>query len=465
MATEVTMPKLGLTMTHGLLDRWLANEGDTVKFGQALFEIVTDKAAMEAQAPADGILHIVVANGTNVPVTGVIGYILAPGEQPVSGEGERAPTVEPKSNGQVIEAAAEASVPETRLASPAAKRRARELNVEIDQVPSSSSDGRISIADVERFAEATKTPEPPVQAAVAEKSAPSASVSPLARRLAQESGIDPATIRGTGEHGRVTREDVEKAIAAQRAAVPTTSTAAPDLVPISGVRTLIAQRMLASSQQTAPVTLTMDVDATELVKLRTQLNEGLKETLGFAISYSDILVKIAAHALKEFPYMNARQVGDAIRLLPDINVGVAVDTERGLLVPVIQNANRLTLIDIAKDSHIKIERAASGKSLPDDLGGGSFTITNLGALEVDAFTPIINPPEMAILGVGQIVEKPVAANGTVSVRHRVVLSLTFDHRWVDGAPAARFLRRIKQLVERPYLFLVEEQDQRKAANA
>lgn len=464
MATEVTMPKLGLTMTHGLLDRWLANEGDTVKFGQALFEIVTDKAAMEAQAPADGILHIVIANGTNVPVTGVIGYILAPGEQTVSGQGEPVPTLEAKGNGQIVQAAVEASVPETRLASPAAKRRARELNVVVAQVPSSSSDGRISIADVERFAEASKTPEPPAQAAVAEKSAPSASVSPLARRLAQEAGIDPATIRGTGEHGRVTREDVEKAIAAQRAATVMPSVS-QDVVPISGVRTLIAQRMLASSQQTAPVTLTMDVDATELVKMRTQLNEGLKETLGFAISYNDILVKIAAHALKEFPYMNARQEGDVIRLLPDINIGLAVDTERGLLVPVIRNANRLTLIDISKDSHVKIERATTGKSLPDDLGGGSFTITNLGALEVDAFTPIINPPEMAILGVGQIVEKPVASNGAVSVRQRMVLSLTFDHRWVDGAPAARFLRRIKQLVERPYLFLVEEQDQRKAANA
>jgi pyruvate dehydrogenase E2 component (dihydrolipoamide acetyltransferase) len=262
-------------------------------------------------------------------------------------------------------------------------------------------------------------------------------------------------IQGTGERGRVTREDVERAIAAQE--LPAAPMPAAETVPITAVRAIIAERMLASSQQTAPVTLTMEVDATELVKMRTQLNEGLGEPLGLALSYNDILVKITAQVLREFPYMNARHADQAIQLLPDINIGLAVDTDRGLLVPVVRAADRLTLLQLAQALHPKIERASAGTSQPDDLTGGTFTITNLGALEVDAFTPIINPPEMAVLGVGQIVEKPVAIGGAVVLRQRLVLSLTFDHRWVDGAPAARFLRRLKALIERPYLFLVQNQ--------
>lgn len=225
------------------------------------------------------------------------------------------------------------------------------------------------------------------------------------------------------------------------------------MVPISGVRSLIAERMLASSQQTASVTITSEVDATELVNMRAQLNEGLSEQLGFRISYNPILVKIVARALREFPYMNARQEGDSICLLPEVHIGLAVDTERGLLVPVVREADRKSIPQIGRELRDKAQRAIDGKILPDEFSGGTFTITNLGAFGVDAFTPIINPPEMAILGIGRIEQAPMAYKGEMCLRHRLILSLTFDHRLVDGAPAARFLQRIRELIEKPYLLM------------
>ncbi len=213
--------------------------------------------------------------------------------------------------------------------------------------------------------------------------------------------------------------------------------------------------MHASSQQTAPVTLTSEVDATELVKIRAHLNGDLEKELGFRISYNDILVKIAACCLEEHPHLNARQEGNAIHLLPDISIGLAVDTPRGLLVPVVHHVQRKPIADIAMELREKHERAIAGKSLPEDLAGGTFTITNLGALGVDAFTPIINLPEIAILGIGRIQQKPAAWQGKVELRHRMALSLTFDHRLVDGAPAARFLRRVSELIEKPWPALKE----------
>lgn len=225
---------------------------------------------------------------------------------------------------------------------------------------------------------------------------------------------------------------------------------------MSGVRAVIAERMSLSARTAAHVTLTTEVDATELVRLREQIKEETQKTLGFSISYNDIMVAIVARALREHPNLNATLAGEEIRLLETINVGVAVDTERGLLVPVIKEADRKGIDQIAREFRDLVERGLAGTLLPDDLTGGTFTITNLGMYEIDAFTPIINPPECAILGVGRIVAKPVVL-GTeeVVVRRMMYLSLSFDHRIVDGAPAARFLQRIKQLVERPYLLFLK----------
>jgi pyruvate dehydrogenase E2 component (dihydrolipoamide acetyltransferase) len=220
-------------------------------------------------------------------------------------------------------------------------------------------------------------------------------------------------------------------------------------------RRVIAQRMLESSQTTAPVTLTTEVDATELVTLREQLkqdNPGAQDIP----TYTDLLAKICAHALVQHPALNARIEGGEIVTLAGVNVGIAVDTERGLLVPVVRAVESKSVRQIAAESRPLLERARAGKLPADEMRGGTFTITNLGMYEIDAFTPIINLPECAILGVGRIVAKPVVFGGAkeITVREMMFLSLTFDHRLVDGAPAARFLQRVKQLVEKPYLWLV-----------
>jgi pyruvate dehydrogenase E2 component (dihydrolipoamide acetyltransferase) len=224
-------------------------------------------------------------------------------------------------------------------------------------------------------------------------------------------------------------------------------------LPMSGVRSVIARRMAESHQTTAPVTLTTEVDATRLVEVREWLKASLAEELGFNVGYNDLLVLVAARALREFPYMNARLAGDVIQQLDEVHVALAVDTERGLLVPVIRDADRKRLAQVASELREVVARAREGKALPDELSGSTFTITNLGMHEIDAFTPIINLPEAAILGVGRIKAQPTVVDGEIAICQMMWLSLTFDHRLVDGAPAARFLQRVKQFVEEPYLLL------------
>ena len=264
----------------------------------------------------------------------------------------------------------------------------------------------------------------------------------------------------SGPGGRVVRADVEHAAApGETAAQPILAVARPvppaagQTIPMIGVRARIAERMAASAQTTARVTLTAEVDATRLVEARSQLKEALSQSLGFAIGYNDLLIAICARALREHPGVNSRLEGDQIRLLEDVHVGLAVDTERGLLVPVVRHADRLRVVEVARTLRDLVARAREGKSGPDELSGGTFTITNLGMYGVDAFTPIINLPECAILGAGRIAAQPAVVDGQVAIRQRMWLSLTFDHRLVDGAPAARFLQRVVQLVEEPYLLL------------
>ena len=237
--------------------------------------------------------------------------------------------------------------------------------------------------------------------------------------------------------------------------IPSPADATIESVPMSGLRRIIAERMAASAAATARVTLVTEADATAFVQIREQIKASVAEEWGFAPGYNDLLGLIVARALREFPYVNARlnADGSSIDRLPYVNLGMAVDTDRGLLVPVIRNADLKGLRTLGAEFRALAERARAGRALPDDLSGGTFTVTNLGMYDIDAFTPIINLPEAAILGVGRIQPKPVVWEGAIVARQMWTLSLTFDHRLVDGAPAARFLQRIKQLVESPYLLL------------
>lgn len=386
MPSDVVMPKLGLNMTEGLLVEWLKKEGDPVKKGDLLFSVETDKITTEAEANVDGVLaKILVPAGETVPVRTVVGLIIAPGEI-LADEPDRP--------------AARAAQAESPVARPA----------EAAAAPAASQPRGAVLA------------------------------SPIAKRMAAEKGIDLATVKGTSPDGRISLEDVERALV-ERTAVGTGKPAEGNEVKIEGVRAVIAERMLASSQNTAQVTLHMENDVSAMVAYRQKMKEAAVQHVP---SFNAILASVTAKALKEYPYMNAVQDGNVIKFLEKVNMGMAVDTEAGLVVVVVPDADKKDPQAVQAELTPLIERALARKSQPDDLSGGTFTITNLGGFGVEGFTPIINPPEMAILGVGRIIEKLVIIDGKVAQRPMMTLSLTFDHRLVDGAPAARFMQAITE---------------------
>lgn len=447
MAHSVIMPKLGLTMTVGRVVHWLVEEGSEVTRGQILVEIESDKAIMQVESPADGVLgRIVVPKGEKVPVGQVIAWVLEPGEAVPAEE----PLAGMEVGGAAEDGAGAAVEPETVteaqprteriLASPRARKLAKELGVDLSQVTGTGPRGRITGDDVGAFAVAP--PDKRVKA------------SPLARKLAKEARLDLAAVQGTGPGGRITSEDIQRALVAQRPPIPPVVKAKPaEMVALTGIRRTIAERMSASHTATARVTLFTEADATSLVGWREGLEAKALDKGAEPPSYNDLLIKIVATTLREFPYMNASLTDDGIQQWSQINVGLAIDTERGLIVPVIRNADRKGVGEIAQDVRSLVARTRDGTILPDELHGGTFTITNLGMYGVDGFAPIINLPECAILGVGRIVTKPVVWEGQICARQRMTLSLTFDHRIVDGAPAARFLQRVAQFIEEPYLVM------------
>ncbi len=468
MAYEIILPKLGQTVEESRIVEWLKHEGDAVERGEVLFTVETDKAVLDVEATRKGYLRKIVGpEGEVLPVLSVVGYITKTPDEPLEvGEGApgaaqpeaaEAEAAEATAVGADVTAAGEAPaapVREGRLfASPRARKFADEHGVAIEAVPGTGPGGRIIERDVAAYMAALPQ------------------ATPVARHMAESMGVDLAGVTGTGPRGKVTKADVVAAAApaapppaaapaaavapaAAPAPTPAPATAAvPADQPLTGIRAIIAQRMHESHSTTAPVTLTMEVDATEFVAVRERLKASLADTLGFNLSYNDLLIKLAARALREFPYMNARLDGNVIRYLAEVHIGLAIDTERGLLVPHVSNADRKGLIEIARDVRAMVERARTGRSLPDELVGGTFTITNLGMYDIDGFTPIINYPEVGILGVGRIKPVPAVWNGEITVRQKLWLSLTHDHRLVDGAPAARFLQFIKRMIEEPFLLL------------
>jgi pyruvate dehydrogenase E2 component (dihydrolipoamide acetyltransferase) len=457
MPIEVKMPKLGLTMEQGTVVEWLKAEGDAVKQGQPLFVLETDKLTLEAEAPASGTLgQILIPAGTTVSTGTAVGLIYLAGEVLASSPEVR---VQPAND----------PVSAKHKATPVARRLAEEAGLDIGSLQGTGRGGRVTSGDVERAmvglqAKADSPSDQPGREDVPKGARQKIKASPRARRLAEEAGLDLASVEGTGRGGRVMASDVERAIEkapsapmvgetrALAGAHPVPSTG--DTVPFSGVRGVIAARMFASAQSTAAVTTTTQADATELVRLRQGLSQEWQAEVGLAPSYNDLLLAILTRALAEFPYMNAHIVGEEIHYLEEINIGLAVDTERGLIVPVVPGVQRLTLQDLARTTQDLVRRAREGKLLPDELGGGTFTLSNLGSFDVEASTPIINLPECAILGVGRIGARPAVFEGELCVRQTVTLSLTYDHRAIDGAPAARFLERLKALVEQPALALV-----------
>lgn len=468
MAKELFIPKLGQTVEEVRLVRWMVEDGAKVDQGQEVLEVETDKAIFAVESPAKGYLHkgpfaedmvlpvltvvaIVGKQDERFPAAGAPAESAAPAQLADSG-----PAAQSESS---VPAQAQTSEAGRVFASPRARKLAEQEGVDLSKVtPTGGGGARVAERDVMAYLQ----------------SAPKAT--PIAERMAAEAGIDLRTIKGTGANGAITKEDVQQAIA-QRAGAPQPAAveekappaapvtpAAPsapapqsdvlERVPLKGVRAVIADRMATSARTVARVTLVMDVDATEFVAVRERLKARFAEAWGFAPGYNDMLVMIVARALRKFPYMNARLTSDAIEYLARIDIGMAADTDRGLTVPVVRNADHKSLRQIGAELRELVDRARKGRSLPDDFGG-TFTITSLGPLDVDAFTPVINYPEAAILGVGRIAAKAVVLNDQIVARKMMTLSLAFDHRITDGAPAARFLKYIKELIEEPFLLLAE----------
>jgi len=466
MAVEVVLPQLGLSMDSGQIMTWLKGPGDYVEPGDLLLEVEGDKSVVEVEAVERGYLQILKGPDDGaIPVGEVIAYLLADGEEALAGDQPPAPVRPAMTDGQPKEAEpAQAGVqigtgsgPRASRppSSPAARRRAADFGVDWRQATGTGPNGRIKERDVIALAENVLASGP--QVAPAEE----IRISPVAQRLAESAGLDLALLAGRRPGKRIERGDVEEAIRqAVRGAQPGTTgpvpsapeTAEPRRQPMSAVRRVIANRMAQSAQTTAAVTLTTEADATELVRIRRDKQDDPYTEA--APSYNTLLVKLAAQALSEHPALNASLDGETIVVWQQVNIGVAVDTERGLVVPVIRDVAGKSVGQLTEEMNELLSRASAGKALPDELTGGTFTITNLGAFEIDAFTPIINPPECAVLGVGRLVERYVVVDGQPAIRTMLALSLTFDHRLVDGAPAARFLQRIKHLIERPYLWLV-----------
>ncbi|MEJ2209057.1 MAG: 2-oxo acid dehydrogenase subunit E2 [Anaerolineae bacterium] len=460
------MPQLGLTMERGSIVEWLVRAGDEISAGQEIFSVETDKAVVAVEAHQGGTLaRILVPEGQEVPVGAVVAVGVAPGETLPAGWQPEQPAATPplpEPSRREAPATAQAAAPGPLAASWKARAMAREAGLDLAALVGGGPGGRIVAADVETALAAqaaSRGPEVEAPAAVTVKA------TPVAANLAGALGLDLARVSGSGPRGRITQEDV----LATAAALLRTKTAAPAVregrtpqvagtTPLKGVRKIVSEGMAASAQSTARVTLVREVDAGELVRLRKQF-----AARGLSLSYNDILIRICAIALREHPAANARLGEGQVEHLDRANVGLAVDTERGLLVPVVHDADRLTIPQIAAETARLVAAARSDRIAPDDLSGGTFTITNLGMFGVETFTPVINLPECCILGVGAIVRKPVAVDDaphgggdTVAVRPRLTLSLVFDHRVIDGAPAARFLDRIAQMIEDPMLMLASE---------
>ncbi len=428
------MPLMGMTMEEGIVSQWLVKPGTTVTQGQEILEFETDKINATVEAPADGVLGGIAAQpGDAVAVQGVLAYILEPGEEPPAGEESAAPAPAAEAAPEPPAAPPAPAVPPTPPLVPAL-------------VAVAAAPGPVAVP-------ASATTNGRVKS------------SPLARRIARELGVNLAGIAGSGPGGRIVERDVRNAVSAGvavagLAAAPVAAVAAAagepvagTTIPVAGVRKVIAERMTQSLRETAQLTLVAEADGMQFHTLRTDLAAQHKAALGFKISYNDLLIRICARALQEHPRVNATMDSNGIHLLEDVNIGLAVEAGQDLVVPNIKNAHRKSVAEIAVDLRAMVDRALNNRMQLDDITGGTFTITNLGLYGVDAFTPIVNPPETAILGVGELREKPWAENGQIVVRMGMTLSLTLDHRIVDGAAGARFLARVVELVEHPYLLI------------
>ena len=458
----VEMPKMGDTMEEGKILRWIKHEGDAVKKGESLAEVETDKVNIEIEAFASGILRkILVSEGESAPIGAGIALIGAADEPLPAGV-----------TGTATNGAAASSTAPTP--------------------PASKSDGAAPAVSTPPASQTASAAAASTSIGTADTGGGRTFISPLARRFANEQGIDYSTIHGTGPNGRIIKLDVEAALAQAAAQPAQIAQPAPSMpfaepvnamapeapaftmpaeaapmpaapvetgeaveIPLTAMRRTIARR-LSQSMQTAPhFYVTSVIDTGKLAELRAQINGyAATDPSPVKISFNDLIIKAVAKALIRMPQVNVSFAEDRLIQKKQVHVGMAVALEQGLIVPVIHNANTSGILDIARESHRLAEAARTGKLRPDDLSGGTFTVSNLGMFDVESFTAVINPPESAILAVGSITPTPVVVDGQVVVRDRMKVTLSSDHRAIDGATAARFLQELKRLLEEPFGLLL-----------
>ena len=409
MAVQILMPKLGMSTAPLTLVEWKAKEGEPVEQGNVVLVVETEKIRHDIEAEASGFLHILVGEGQEVAIATVVGVIAKTKEELAALQKEK----------------------------PKGATKAAEVK---EALP----------------AEAAQAEAPPAAEAKAKERI---LISPVARKLAEEHVIDITTITGTGPGGRIVREDIEKEIEAKKKAKVTPEVyqgrRVKSVIPLKGMRKAIAEHMHRSLSIAAQLTLTAEIDMTEMVKLRKSLVAKEKD-LGTRITYTDLLVLAIAQLLKDQPIVNSSLIDDEIKRWESINVGVAVALEEGLIVPVVKDADKKSLVEISKTIKSLAQKAREGKLMPDEVTGGTFTITNLGALGggYRFETVIINQPEAAILGTGGITDRAVVRDGKIVIRPILACSLTYDHRVIDGAVAHQFMTRVIQLVENPSLLSI-----------
>lgn len=441
MAKQIYMIRMGQTMQAGTIVRWLKNEGEFVEKGDPLYEMEYDKATAVAEAKNSGYLHIIAEEGDTVPVTTVVGQLLEEGEMP-EGAASEPEKVENTPEVPAIQEAALAKPEQsnqTVLAMPYAKKIARDNDLDIAAIKPANGQV-IRKVDVEGYLKHHGKPL----------------ATPFAKKIAKEKGIDLTSL---GIEGRIYSKDVLAAVERvanfspekQTFAQPKQSigeTTASDARPMSPLRKTIAARMTESYFSSPVVTFMREADTTELDKFYRMAKEELKKT-GLRITVTDLLIRACARALSNKPYMNVSLDGNNILYKKDVNIGLAVAVEGGLLVPVIKNADKLSMREIALERMRLVEGARNRSLSGEDMRGGTFTITNLGAMGIDFFTPILNPPETAIIGIGRSEDKVVVVNGEMTIRNRMGLSLTADHRVIDGAAAAEFMEEVVAQLSNP----------------
>ena len=485
---EVIIPKAGIDMQEGTIVSWLKEEGDTVTTGEPILEIVTDKVNMEVEAEGDGILAVIThdTEGEVLPVFTVIGAIAEKGEDPAE---IKAKILAQESNSIVSQGLkTEIQIGETNQnskinkdlktseeakyskelvskedetlpqngkvrATPASRKKARENEVDLSEVEGSGPNGRVHLADVLNYLKVGAL-----------------KATPLAMRIANDLQIDLDNIVGTGFNGKITKEDVEKYIDETEKASEI-SNAINTVVEIIGekeifntvngyfealnpMRSTVARRMSDSYFSAPTVTMNIEVDATELKNLREKLIDSVKDVTGYKLTYTDLIVMAVSKLLKKNPVLNSAWVGDKIFRYEEVNIALAVGLEEGLYVPVIRDADKKTLSQIVTESKELIDKVKTNKIKPSEQEGNTFTISNIGMYGITTFTPIINMPNSAILGVGAIVDRVVPINGEIEIRPMMNFSLTMDHRVVDGTPAAKFLKELKDLLENPYKMFI-----------